>query len=150
MEVAIWMALFIILWVAYEDIYSNTWVGHHFCADSMKGGTVLVKKAKLCMDIHSFIFFKKKKEWKDPPPPSNSECMDTKCLSPLTFSTQRLAISTFNALLSNEIHFSCWQLTRWIKSLYKINNFAQVRPKLIYFTLCLWSQTLLALSGGFV
>lgn len=69
MEVAMWMVLFIILWVAYEDIYSNTWVGYHFCADSMKGGTVLGKKAKLCMDIHGFMFFKKQR-MKDTPCPA--------------------------------------------------------------------------------
>lgn len=56
------MVLFTILWGAYEDIYSNTWIGHKFRADSIKGGTVLGKKAELCMDIHGFIFLKRKNE----------------------------------------------------------------------------------------
>lgn len=66
MEVAMWMVIFIILWVAHEDVNSNSWEGHHFCADSMKGGTVLGKKAKLCIDILVFKL-KKKKEWNNNP-----------------------------------------------------------------------------------
>lgn len=149
METAIWMALFIILWVAYEDIYSNTWVSHHFCADSMKEGTVLGKKAKSCLDIHGFIFFLKK-EWKTCPP-NNSECMNTECLSPLTLQLRVLQSphSMFFWQMRFIFHTGNWQAW-WIKSLYKINNFTRVSPKLIVFTYCLWFQAFLDLSGEFV
>lgn len=150
MEVAMWMALFIILWVAYEDIYSNTWVGHHFCADTMKGGIVLGKKAQSCLDSHCFIFFFfKKKEWKTCPP-NNSECINTQCLSRLILHLG--VLQSPHSMLFWQMrlifHTGNWQAW-WIKSLYKINNFTQVSPKLIDFTYCLWFQALLDLSGEF-